>query len=239
MKIYDAHSHLHLPENSDLLGDFTRDGNIIACDTSVSFKDMEDLRDVVSTRRDIILPAFGVHPWCVPAFARKFDFEAMEEFLPEARAIGEIGLDKKCEADFDAQVLYFKAQLGIAHARNLPIILHCIKAWTEIVEILENEKRPEKILIHAASCPLDIAKRLQKMGAMFSFGLREMGTIKGLACAANVDLDSILVESDGGSAREDLEKAADLLANLRNETRESMSEIIESNFIRLFGDVGQ
>lgn len=237
MKLYDAHSHLHFPENSDLLSQFKSDGDIVACDSSVSFKDMDALHEIYLQMPSRIVPAYGIHPWCVPAFARKFDYEQLEEFLGEAKAIGEIGLDNKCDVDFDAQLLYFKAQIDIACERELPMILHSIKAWRELLEVLEGRKIPQKFLVHAASCPLDIAKRLQDMGAMFSFGTRELGTMKGLACATNIKIDNILIESDGACIRQDLEKALKMLAELRNETRESMSEIVESNFIRLFGNV--
>lgn len=237
MKLYDAHSHLHFPENADLLEQFKGDGDIVSCDTSVSFKDMEALHELYLQMPSRIVPAYGIHPWCVPMFARKFDYEQIEEFLGEARAIGEIGLDNKCDVDFDAQVLYFNAQMDIAVERGLPVILHSIKAWRELLDILEARKLPQKFLVHAASCPLDIAKRLQDLGAMFSFGVREFGKIKGLACATNLKLENILIESDGACIRQDLEKALKMLAELRNETVESMSEIVERNFFRLFGDV--
>lgn len=237
MKLYDAHSHLHFPENADLLEQFESDGEIVACDTSVSFKDMDALRELHGRLPRLIVPAYGVHPWCVPTFSRKFDYEQIEEYLSDARAIGEIGLDNKCDVDFDAQVLYFNAQLDIAVDRELPVVLHSIKAWRELFDILSARKLPRRLLVHAASCPLDIAKRLQDLGAMFSFGVRELGKIKGLACATNLRLENLLIESDGACIRQDLENALKMLAELRNETVESMSEIVERNFFSLFGDV--
>lgn len=232
MKVYDAHSHLHFSENSDALAEFTRNPRVIACDCSANIDDMSDLRDVLSIRKDILKAGFGIHPWF--ALSKKFPLEELSEFLPLADAIGEIGLDKKAEADFEIQREYFLKQLQISKDLNLPCVIHCRSAWGELFECLKSVELKKSFMIHAAKCSPEIVKILEMNGAVFSFGLRELGTIKGLSCLASVDLKNVLVESDGGANFDDLRKAMEIVAEVKNENFASVQSIIEENFLRFF-----
>lgn len=233
MKLYDAHSHLHFPENADSFSAFLQSG-VTACDCSAGISDMDDLREAAAACGGRLLASYGIHPWFVPSGARRFPADAVMEFLEGADAVGEIGLDRKCGSDYASQKSFFEFQLGAASDLGLPAVIHCRGAWGDLLEILGKCAPARGVLIHAAKCPPDALKTLSEMGAYFSFGMRELGSMKGLACAASAPADRILAESDGGADPGDLERVVGVLAELRNESAENMSKILEDNFLRLF-----
>ena len=83
----------------------------------------------------------GIHPWDVHA-----DWPAQVEWLrqivEEDRgaggtrrivAIGECGLDKLQGPSMDVQMACFHAQIDVARQWRLPVIVHCVKAWDELI----------------------------------------------------------------------------------------------------------
>ena len=55
-------------------------------------------------------------------------------------AIGEIGLDKTIEASLEQQMRVFKSQVEIAEYTDLPVILHVVRAFNEMVEFMKVQK---------------------------------------------------------------------------------------------------
>lgn len=234
MKLYDAHSHLHFPENADILAELGKNRNVIVCDCAVSMGDMEDLRNAASLRRDIMRTAYGIHPLYIPSHGRDFPAEALKEFLADSDAVGEIGLDKKAAADFETQKACFICQLELARELNLPAVIHCRGAWRDMFEILKANPLPRGVLVHAANCSPEIVRELLPLGVVFSFGMRELGGVHGLYCASAVPIEKIMVESDADSNAGLLEETLSALALLKTETLEGMSLVVEENFLRFF-----
>jgi TatD DNase family protein len=234
MKLYDAHSHLHFPENSDVLAAFGGSGNVLVCDCSVSEKDFEILRDTANALNGVVYPAYGIHPLFVPKHSRDFPKSRLAAFLSVASAVGEIGLDKKAENDYESQKECFALQLDMALAFGLPAVIHCRGAWGDLLAILKEHPLPRGILIHAANCSPEIARELSRLGAVFSFGVRELGGLRGLNCAASLPVGRILIESDADSNPALLSDALAAIADLKGESFERMGNIVEENFLRFF-----
>ena len=76
----------------------------------------------------------GIHPW----HATDGDISAIEFAAVAADAIGEIGLDFACDTPHEEQIAIFRAQLAIAERLEKPVVLHCVKAFEEVMRILRN-----------------------------------------------------------------------------------------------------
>jgi Mg-dependent DNase len=234
MKLYDAHSHLHFPENADALRALAGNSDLRVCDCAVSEKDLDDLRGAAQFSRGVILPAYGIHPLYIPRHVRDFPKEELAEFLNGAAALGEVGLDKKADTDYETQKECFEIQLDMALAFGLPAVLHCRGAWGDMLEILKARPLPRGVLVHAANCSPEIARELLPLGAVFSFGMRELGGLKGLNCAASLPVERILIESDADSDKALLEETLSTIADLKGENIDDAARIIEDNFLRFF-----
>ncbi|MEM7014244.1 MAG: TatD family hydrolase, partial [Verrucomicrobiota bacterium] len=110
---------------------------------------------------DVVLPSFGLHPWWAndrPAVSWR---SQLHEQLLNHRgnvAIGEIGLDRWID-DFDmpAQEEAFLWQLEIASEFDLPVSIHCLKAWGRMLGILQSNPLPERgFLLHSYSGPAEM-----------------------------------------------------------------------------------
>lgn len=122
-----------------------------------------------------VLPCFGVHPWYVGDAEKESDWEGkLRGFLDRYPyvPVGEIGIDRWIEPRDEAlQERMFRRQLQIATEMDRPAMVHCLRAWGWLLEILEGEgeKRPGKMLIHSFGGSAEMIRPLKEMGAYFSF----------------------------------------------------------------------
>ncbi|MCR5184358.1 MAG: TatD family hydrolase [Opitutales bacterium] len=170
--------HAHLPESIDvpadeLLKTIPAGTQIFVCATQAA--DIGRLRDLrlLARERNIGLQiAYGLHPWFV-----KDDFKSQIQIIrqaliedPEAQ-VGEIGLDK-CRENFEAQVEAFTLQLSLAGTLNRQATVHCVRAWNEILQILNKpQHRATALHFHRFSGNAQIAKKLLSRdgNVIFSF----------------------------------------------------------------------
>ena len=92
--------------------------------------------------------AVGVHPHHAHVFAANpaeaaATVAARLDALPEARAVGEIGLDYHYDfSPRDVQHAVFRVQLQLARSRDLPIVIHTREAEEDTLRILAEEGGP-------------------------------------------------------------------------------------------------
>lgn len=119
-----------------------------------------------------IVPCFGLHPWYVSQRSPRWleQLEGHLDALPSA--VGEIGLDRWQEPrDEAAQEEVFRAQLAVARRRHLPAMIHCVRAWGWLMDVLRREPPlPAGFLLHAYGGPAELIRPLAEMGAYFSYG---------------------------------------------------------------------
>ena len=176
-------------------------------------------------------------------------------------AIGEIGLDRWIEdRDEPAQEEVFVAQLRLARRLERPVMIHCLKAWGWLLEILPREPLPPGLLIHAYGGAPDIIPQLVRMGAFFSFGgsVLDERKLRARKSLQAVPLDRLLVETDApallppeqfrphavtGERGEFYNEPANLpavlegIAELRDMSPDELREITWHNARALLGDL--
>lgn len=86
----------------------------------------------------------GVHPWFSHLFQLKETLEHLKEAVqnPKVLAVGEIGLDRAHGPALSIQVSWFEAQLMLAQKTNKPVIVHCVKAYSELPFFLKKYTGP-------------------------------------------------------------------------------------------------
>lgn len=114
-------------------------------------------------------------------------------------AIGEIGLDKTIEASLEQQMRVFKSQVEIAEYADLPIILHVVRAFNEMVEFMKVQKPVVPMIIHGYNGSAQMAEILIKEGFLISFGesiAKEHSKI--VESLVAVPVDKLFLETDEG-----------------------------------------
>jgi TatD DNase family protein len=141
--------------------------------------------------------AVGLHPWFVAADA---DTAWVAPLLahPRVVAVGEIGLDGAIDgADAAVQERVFRAQLALAVARGLPVLLHCRRRWDRLPAIIRDYPGLRGVL-HAFSGSAEVLRDCLRLGLHVSFagGVTRPNSRHARAAAALVPADRLLLETD-------------------------------------------
>jgi len=133
----------------------------------------------------------GLHPWHINILDFEKDLAGIEAFAhhPQILAFGEAGLDKLCKVDFKLQEIVFLngldklckvdfklqeivflKQLEIAAKTEKPMIIHCVKAFQEIISMYQKAKSKTTLIFHGFNNNRQIAESLIKQGFYLSFG---------------------------------------------------------------------
>jgi TatD DNase family protein len=118
-----------------------------------------------------LFPALGLHPVYL-ACHRDTDVAELERLLATRRpaAIGEIGLDWYLrELDRERQQHLFEAQLAVAAAARLPVVLHVRKAHDQVLATLRRIRVAGGIA-HAFSGSIQQGRQYLDLGFRLGFG---------------------------------------------------------------------
>jgi TatD DNase family protein len=114
-------------------------------------------------------------------------------------AIGECGLDYHYDhSPREVQRDAFAAQVALAHARGLPLVIHTREAWDDTFAVLAAEGVPARTIFHCFTGGADEARRALDVGGFLSFsGIVTFPSADDVrAAAALCPADRILVETD-------------------------------------------
>lgn len=144
-------------------------------------------------------PAFGLHPMLADQCTTAL-LTTLEQYARNAVAIGEIGLDYSlADAPHEAQIVAFRAQVRLAIRAGLPILIHCRKAFHDLLNILR-EERAALVggVMHAFSGSPETAVECIKLG--FSIGIAGTVTwhnaVRPFQVVAATPLEHLLLETD-------------------------------------------
>jgi len=114
----------------------------------------------------------GIHPWYVSEVSFNNDFRNLEKALvnPQVLALGECGLDKRCDEDLNLQIKVFEQQIKLSEKIRKPMILHVVHAFNEIIALYREFSPHQPWIIHGFRGKAEIAKQLLKEGLYLSIG---------------------------------------------------------------------
>ena len=155
-----------------------------------------------------VVPLMGLHPTSVNDNPRwREELAEVEQLLatpPQGierfYGVGEIGIDLYWSRNWQAeQTEAFKAQVELALAHNLPIVVHTRDAWEEMANIVEKYAgRGLRGVFHSFSADAEMYERLRRCGD-FLFGIGGVVTFKKSALADVVRamrLEDLVIETD-------------------------------------------
>ena len=165
MDLYDIHTHDAPSPNSDDDESLRQNISYIVNVYPLGFEYAKDNENY---------PWFscGVHPWYSE------DAEPQLKFLkeiagdPRIVAIGEAGLDKLKGPDLKIQQTIFEQQVQLSEQLQKPLIIHCVKAWEELLHIKKLYKPRQPWIIHGYKGKVELAKQLLSHGFLFSINER-------------------------------------------------------------------
>jgi TatD DNase family protein len=147
----------------------------------------------------------GVHPHdartVVDPRSGAVDLSDIEALLdrPGVVAVGECGLDYHYDhSPRDQQRDVFAAQVALARARGLALVIHTREAWEDTFTVLAAEGVPERTVFHCFTGGPDEARRALDLGIRVSVSgiVTFPGATDLRAAVALAPLDRLLVETD-------------------------------------------
>ena len=100
--------------------------------------------------QEAIYASVGIHPWELTEANADTLWESLQKAVEDKRvvAIGECGLDKLKGASLDLQIALFKKEALLAEAYSIPLVIHCVKAFNELILLKKEIKPLQPWIIH-------------------------------------------------------------------------------------------
>ncbi|HJV34970.1 TatD family hydrolase [Geomonas sp.] len=248
---FDSHSHLDDPllrsQLPALLADAEAAGVTGFLVPGVHPRGWQDIALLPRTFSQV-RTAFGIHPMHAD-LATADTLSELRQLSRQATAIGEIGLDYLLPSPSrEVQKAAFRSQLAIALQAGLPVLIHCRRAFPDLLAILaEHDVARVGGVMHAFSGSPETARDCLRLGLHISLAgtVTYSNAVRPVAVAACVPLDRLLIETDAPDLapepyRNGINLPAYLLATarriaaIRGITVEELGSATTSNAQRLF-----
>ena len=176
----------------------------------------------------------GIHPWQL----NENNHDKLLEFIraiaanPGLIAFGEAGFDRLRGPSIDLQKSVFAEQVKIAGENGKPLIIHCVRAWDELLAAHKSLKPLTPWMVHGFRGKKELALQLIKRGMYLSFWFDFVIRPESAELLRYLPKERIFLETDGAETdiREIYEKVSkDLAVSVYD-----LKNIILDNYKRLF-----
>ena len=153
-----------------------------------------------------ILTTWGVHPWEV---GRTQSVRTEDIF-----AIGEVGLDKVHKETFDKQIEVFDEMIKLSESLRKPVIVHCVRAYSEIIEMRKKTKATMPWVIHGFNSSVETTRQLLKHDIYISLGeILYRNENQAVKVLKDIPVERLFLETDvsGRDIKDVYAKAASLM----------------------------
>lgn len=178
--------------------------------------------------------SIGIHPWYIDEVNFEKEMEIIEQKIqhPNCVAIGECGLDKRRETSLDLQLKVFEKQLLLAQKHQLPVIIHCVAAFQELILLKKKLKIITPLVIHGFSKNIKLAQQLIEEGFYISFGKYLVKNPELETVFTSIPENRFFLETD--TIEEEIEQVYLLAAKYKNIDVVTLQQIVTKNFNTVF-----
>jgi TatD DNase family protein len=257
MILVDSHCHLDFPEFRNELDAIVARAQAAGVARMVTISTRVRRHDGLLAIAERFAPVYcsvGTHPHHAAEEREVTLAELLDRAArPKVVAIGEAGLDFFYDrSPRDVQERVFRTHIAAARESGLPLVIHTREADADMMRILEEEtgKQSFTAVLHCFSSGRDLALGAIALGHYISFtGILTYKKTDDLrSIAAMLPADRIMVETDApylapqsrrGKRNEPafVVETAQVLAEIRGVSLETIASATTENFFRLFAKV--
>ena len=171
----------------------------------------------------------GIHPWYLDEQKAESSLESLRQALQDDRvvALGEAGLDRLRGCPLDVQISVFRHEVALAEEYRLPMIIHCVRAFNELIQ-LKKELRPRQPwIIHGYRGKESGVAEFLRHGCYVSFGAKFQAE-----AVRSVPLDRLFIETD--ETEESIADICHRIAGIKGISPEELAEAIHKNVREVF-----
>lgn len=234
MQFTDSHLHLQDYKPNDaqqIIAGLRAAGFVRVVCAATSPADWDKVAAFVEAAPDLVVPAFGVHPWYLSAAPQGWQtaLKTRLECFPAAW-VGECGLDGLKAPSWDGQEEAFAAQLELAREFNRPLVVHALKAEDKLARFWR--LLPPRFMLHSFGGSLPFLRSALSHGAYISLSPAVLRRKNYALIAAAVPAERLLLESDAPylSDYRDIPDLAAALADIRRTSAAALITRVNQNF---------
>ena len=187
------------------------------------------------------LYSIGIHPWDSQKSKVKSSIVqwlngSKVQWLNSSTSIGECGIDRTCGIDLDIQKDVFIKQIEISEQYNKPMIIHAVRAHSDIISIRKETKAKMPWIIHGFQGNEQIVNQYLRHNIHLSLGdVLFKNESRAAELLKIIPSERLFLETDVSerSIADVYEKASVLSGRSLDDLRSD----IFNNFVKIFGKI--
>ena len=195
----------------------------------------------LSENKKFVRSALGLHPQL--ASDKNSNIEIWDRYFPEAKYIGEIGLDAspRFYSSFEKQQQNFTHVLQrCAEVGGKILSVHSVRTAKIVLDNIANLRtnRNNKIILHWFTGTASEAKKAVDLGCYFSVNIAMLQSLRSKDILASIPIERLLTETDGPFVNENdhpinpgsVQSCIEILARHFQLSSEQMKDVVFQNF---------
>jgi TatD DNase family protein len=176
----------------------------------------------------------GIHPWFLTADNFEQQIEIVKQYADNKHiiAIGETGFDRLKGPPTIIQQKAFEEQVKIAEMVSKPLVIHCVRAWDELLFEYKRLKPSTPWLIHGFRGKKELAMQLISKGMYLSFWFEFILQPESSKLIRSLPKERIFLETDGSGI--DIRSVYNKVASDLGLPLDQLKNIILSNYNMMF-----
>jgi TatD DNase family protein len=219
---------MHLPQNGDYIDIHVHGGRsasglfILECLMAHEERMPDNLPGVAYS--------FGIHPWFLNANNQRQLLSLVEKSVnhPDVIAVGEAGFDRLRGPSAKLQRETMEEQIVISEERHKPVVIHCVRAWDELLLVHKRQRPKMSWLIHGFRGNVELATQLISKGMYLSFWFDFILRPESTNLLKHLPHDRIFLETDGADV--DIRRIYEKVAADLDLSVDELKSIIMKNF---------
>lgn len=187
--------------------------------------------------------SIGIHPWKVGSEElRNSGIEQLGDLESRClgdlnvKAIGECGLDRACDIDFEIQKEVFIEQIKLSEQIAKPLIIHAVRTYPDVISLRKETKAKQTWIIHGFQGNEQSAEQLLKHGIYLSLGdVLFKNETKARRLLQIIPLERLFFETD--VAEREIKEVYEKAVSLSGIEMDKLRNDIFNNFVKIFGQI--
>jgi TatD DNase family protein len=177
---------------------------------------------------------YGIHPWYLNENNHNYLISKVIKTAGNelVAGIGEAGFDRIKGPSTELQRKTFEEQAYIAEELRKPLVIHCVRAWNELLQEHKKLKPKMSWLVHGFRGKPDLALQLIAKGMYLSFWFDFILRPESTMLIKSLPADKIFLETDGSGV--DIREIYNKVSKSLGITVNDLKSIIISNFYKFF-----
>jgi TatD DNase family protein len=175
----------------------------------------------------------GLHPWYTDQLPLELLGSKLDHLAQNSQflAFGETGIDTVCGVPVPLQREVFELHLRKASEYQKPVVIHCVKAWEEVIEIASNYQVIK--ILHGYNGSPELTGRLVKAGFSFSVGKAIMNPVSKIHSSVGlIPAVSLFCETDASDIS--IQMIYKMISAEMHLKEKELRKIIFGNYSRLW-----